>query len=122
MFCESVDATHRRNDFSLEPRAAGHRELRTTEAFVVRDETCRDIRRDMRLMRELKTTEAFVVRGYACVIQRRDTCLIRRRDTCIIDRRPDACRCVTLLVMCAISAMASSTRTMTRSTPVIIAN
>ena len=37
MFCESVDATHRRNDFSLEPRAAGHRELRTTEAFVVRD-------------------------------------------------------------------------------------
>ena len=35
-FCESVDNTHRRNDFFMEPRAAGHREFRTSEAFVVR--------------------------------------------------------------------------------------
>ena len=35
-FCESVDSTHRRNDFFLEPRAVGRRELHISEAFVVR--------------------------------------------------------------------------------------
>ena len=35
-FCEAVEQAHRRNDFALEPRAAGHRQYRGTEAFVVR--------------------------------------------------------------------------------------
>ena len=35
-FCESVDQTHRRNDFFLEPRAAGHKQYNHKDAFVVR--------------------------------------------------------------------------------------
>ena len=35
-FCESVDQTHRRNDFFMEPRAAGHKQYHNSEAFVVR--------------------------------------------------------------------------------------
>jgi len=35
-FCDSTYQTHQRNDFYMEPRAAGHREYRPNEAFVVR--------------------------------------------------------------------------------------
>ena len=35
-FCEAIAATHRRNEFLMEPRLAGHRHLRAAEAFVVR--------------------------------------------------------------------------------------
>jgi len=35
-FCESVSNTHKRNDFYMEPRAAGQKQYRPDEAFVVR--------------------------------------------------------------------------------------
>ena len=34
--CESLATTHKKAEFFLEPRAAGHRQLRSDEAFVVR--------------------------------------------------------------------------------------